>query len=81
MVEMETVEDVIQSVHGVVVKDYGDFKRKTVTYLNRFAENNKLTPEQEKHLQFMKWYIQFHPNHQLTETKQWTLQQLEKFRS
>ena len=60
----------------IIVKDYGDFKRKTVTYLNRFSANNKLTKEQDKHLFFLKWYIQYHPNLQLDETKQWSLQRV-----
>ncbi len=80
MIEMKNVDDLRNSIQGIVVKDYGDFKRKTVTYLNRFSELNKLNDDQLKHLQFLKWYIQFHPNYQLAETKQWTLNQVEKFR-
>ena len=80
MIEIQNVDDLRNSIQAIVVKDYGDFKRKTVTYLNRFSENNKLTRDQEKHLDFLKWYIQFHPNHQLSETKQWTVNQIEKFK-
>ncbi len=80
MIEMKNVDDLRNSIQGIVVKDYGDFKRKTVTYLNRFSELNSLNDDQIKHLQFLKWYIQFHPNYQLAETKQWTLNQIEKFR-
>ena len=78
MIEMKSVEDLRNSIQAIVVKDYGDFKRKTITYLNRFAENNPLSEDQEKQMHFMKWYIQFHPNHQLGETKLWTLNQIEK---
>lgn len=80
MHEMKTVEDLRNSIQAIVVKDYGDFKRKTTTYLNRFAENNSLSEEQQKHLFFLKWYIQYHPNFELSETKQWTLNQIEKFK-
>lgn len=80
MIEMKTVDDLRNNIQAIVVKDYGDFKRKTVTYLNRFQENNDLNESQEKHLQFLKWYIQFHPNFDLGETKQWTLNQVEKFK-
>lgn len=78
---MKNVEDLRNSIQAIVCKDYGDFKRKTITYLNRFTENNALTEEQEKHVRFLKWYIQFHPTHQLGETKQWTLNQIEKFKN
>lgn len=79
MIEMKTVDDLRNSIQAIVVKDYGDFKRKTVTYLNRYEENNGLTEEDQKHLFFMKWYIQFHPNLDLDETKLWTLNQIEQF--
>ena len=79
MAEIENVEDLKNSIQGIVVKDYGDFKRKTVTYLNRFAENSNLSEEQQKHLFFMKWYIQFHPNLHISDTKNWALAQVDKF--
>lgn len=79
MVEMKTVDDLRNSIQGIFAKDYGDFKRKTITYLNRYNENNNLSDQQKKHLDVLKWYIQFHPNHRLDETKQWTLDQIEKF--
>ncbi len=81
MIEMKSVDDLRNSIQAIVVKDFGDFKRKTVTYLNRFSENNELDEEQQKHMYFLKWYIQFHPNFELAETKQWTLNQIEKFKS
>lgn len=81
MIEMKNVEDLRNSIQAIVVKDYGDFKRKTITYLNRFSENNQLSEEQQKHMQLLKWYIQFHPTFQLGETKQWTLNQIEKFKN
>ena len=79
MIEIKNVDDLRNSIQAIVVKDYGDFKRKTVTYLNRFSENNSLSEEQQKHMQFLKWYIQYHPNYELSETKQWTINQIEKF--
>lgn len=81
MTEMQSVDDLQNAVQGIVVKDYGDFKRKTVTYLNRFQQNNQLKEDQEKQLAFMKYYIQYHPNLELNDTKLWTLTQIEKLRS
>lgn len=81
MSEVTNVDDLRNSIQSIVVKDYGDFKRKTVSYLNRFSENNSLSEEQEKHLFFLKWYVQYHPTLQINETKQWTINQLEKFKS
>ena len=79
MNSVETIDDLKTAVQGIVVKDYGDFKRKTMTYLNRYLENKgDLSEEEQKQVQFMKWYIQFHPNLDLNSTKLWTLQQLEK---
>lgn len=80
MVTINNVDDLENSIQAIVVKDYGDFKRKAITYINRFDENNALGDEQKKQVTFLKWYIQFHPNHQLTETKQWTLDQIQKLR-
>jgi hypothetical protein len=79
--EIQSIDDLRNSIQAIIVKDYGDFKRKTVTYLNRYSENQTLSDNQKSHMSFMKWYIQFHPNLQLTETKQWTLDQIEKFKT
>jgi hypothetical protein len=76
MIEIQTVDDLSNAIQSIVVKDYGDFKRKTMTYLNRYCENNKLSQDQMKHIDFLKWHIQFHPNQELNQTKLWTLQQL-----
>lgn len=79
---IQTTEDLKMAVQSIIVKDFGDFKRKTITYLNRYTEElESISEDQQKHLQFMKWYIQFHPNLQINETKLWTLQQIEKLNS
>lgn len=78
MCDIKTVDELRNSIQSINVKDYGDFKRKTVTYLNRFNENNSLSDNQNKQMAFLKWYIQYHPTLQINETKQWTLNQLEK---
>lgn len=80
MAEIKNVEDLHNSIQGIVVKDYGDFKRKTITYLNRFSENRVLNADQENQIFFLKWYIQYHPNLHLNETKLWTLKQIQKLK-
>ncbi len=78
MTQIENLNDLKNSIHGIVVKDFGDFKRKTVTYLNRYSENIKLDAEKEKQVFFIKWHVQYHPNLELNETKRWVLRQIEK---
>lgn len=78
MAEIQTVDDLRNTIQTVVVKDFGDFKRKTVTYLNRYSENKALTEEQQKHVFFIKWHVQFHPNLDVAETKRWVLRQISK---
>ena len=74
-----TVNDLCHSIQAIVVKDYGDFKRKVITYLNRYSEAQTLSDQQQKELAALKWYIQYHPNHKIHETKRWTLNQLKKW--
>lgn len=81
MQNIQTIDDLKTAIQGIIVKDYGDFKRKTITYMNRYLENHTLGKEAQKKVHFMRWYIQFHPNLDLINTKLWTLQQLEEFRT
>ncbi|MCB0377813.1 MAG: hypothetical protein KDD33_04910 [Bdellovibrionales bacterium] len=81
MQTINTIEDLKMAVQGISVKDYGDFKRKTILYLNRFMENHEKAPEEaQKKIDFMKWCIQFHPNLDLKTTRLWTLAQLDELK-
>ena len=74
-----TVEELKTAIQGIIVKDYGDFKRKTITYLNRFAENqSQLTDSTRRQMNQMKWHIQYHPSHQIESTRQWALNKLDE---
>ena len=78
---METINDLRNSVQAIFVKNYGDFKRKAITYVNRFEESTSLNENQKKQIYLLKWYVQYYPNHKITETKQWTLEQIDKIES
>lgn len=74
-----TIEELKTAIQGIIVKDYGDFKRKTITYLNRYSEeHNKLSDSARRQLDQLKWYIQFHPTHQIEATRQWALNKLDE---
>lgn len=74
-----SIDELKTAVQSISDKEYGDFKRKTITYLNRFAETlNSPNEDQQKQLYFMKWYIQYYPNQDINSTKLWTLQQIDK---
>ncbi len=74
--KVASLDDLKISIQAINVKDYGDFKRKTVLYINRFLENKSPTPATRKALSDMVDKIQFHPNHDIERTRFWTLQQL-----
>lgn len=59
------------------VKDYGDFKRKAVLYINRFSEQSK-SAAQKKVFTEMIDRIQFHTNQDIEKTRNWALQELRK---
>ena len=75
---IESIEDLKTAVQGIVVKDYGDFKRKTVLYINRYYETLKDPSEDLNTKLFrLKWAIQYHPTGDIEPTRQWTLSQLD----
>ncbi len=76
LTEIETFEVKVKSL---VEYDYGDFMRKSNSYLNRLIENFKtLTPDQQKLFLQIKSELQFSPERNidlvteriLTKTKQ-----------
>ena len=53
------LEDLKTAIQGIVVKDYGDFKRKTILYLNRYAEDIYTSNDDIRRELFrLKWHIQ-----------------------
>lgn len=74
--KVASLEDLKTSIQAINVKDYGDFKRKTVLYINRYMENKGATQATRKVLVEMIDKIQFHPNHDIERTRFWALQQL-----
>lgn len=73
---IQTLSDLKTAIQCIVVKDYGDFKRKTVLYINRYKEATPLNLQQQKIVTEMMDKIQFHPNFNIESTRAWTLDQL-----
>lgn len=79
MVErIQNIEDLKTAIQAILVKDYGDFKRKLVLYLNRFQEAKNLPQSQRKIFLQMIDRIQFHPVQDIESTRSWTLDQLKQ---
>lgn len=79
MVErIQNIEDLKTAIQAILVKDYGDFKRKLVLYLNRFQETKNLPTSQQKIFVQMIDRIQFHPVQDIESTRSWTLDQLKQ---
>lgn len=74
--KVDSLEDLKISIQGINVKDYGDFKRKSVLYINRFLENRVTTESTKKTLTAMLHKIQYHPNLDIERTRFWALQQI-----
>ncbi|MBY0386148.1 hypothetical protein K2X05_13395 [bacterium] len=79
MVErIQNIEDLKTAIQAILVKDYGDFKRKLVLYLNRFTEAQNLPKTQKLLFIQMIDRIQFHPVQDIESTRSWTLDQLKQ---
>jgi hypothetical protein len=78
--KVDSVDDLKTSIQAINVKDYGDFKRKTVLYINRFMERKGLTPANKKILTDMIDKIQFHPTLDIERTRFWAMQQLKNMK-
>ncbi len=74
-----TLDDLKTAIRTINVKDYGDFKRKAVLYLNRFADVKKLQGSQLKTFNELIDKIQYHANQDIEKTRNWSLEQLKKF--
>lgn len=82
MVEkIQNIEDLRVEVQSILVKDYGDFKRKLVLYLNRYKEVRPLSNSEKLAFRQMIDRIQFHPVQDIESTRGWVLDQLKSIRS
>ena len=78
--KVDSLEDLKISIQSINVKDYGDFKRKSVLYINRFLENKATSVLTKKTLTEILHKIQYHPNLDIERTRFWTLQQIKNLR-
>lgn len=77
MVErIQNLDDLKVAIQSIIVKDYGDFKRKLVLYITRFQETRSFTADQKTKFNLMIHRIQFHPIMDIESTRSWTLDQL-----
>jgi hypothetical protein len=77
MVEkIQNLEDLKTAVQSISVKDYGDFKRKIVLYINRYKETRQLSTQDQKIFIEMIEKIQFHPSLDIESTRNWTMDKL-----
>lgn len=76
---ISNINDLKAAILSINVKDYGDFKRKVVLYLNRFLEEKKLNAEQREALSKIIDNVQFQ-NHtvEIEKMRYWSLDQLNK---
>jgi len=78
--KVDSLEDLKISIQSINVKDYGDFKRKAVLYINRFLENRVSTESTKKVLKDMIDKVQFHPTLDIERTRFWILQQIKSLK-
>jgi hypothetical protein len=77
MVErIQNLDDLKVAIQSIIVKDYGDFKRKLVLYISRFQEAKSVSAEDKKRFALMIDRIQFHPIMDIESTRSWALDQL-----
>jgi len=76
---IKSTEDLKSAILTINVKDYGDFKRKVVLYLNRFREDNKLSSEHSVIINTMVEKLQFSPPLDIERARSWSIDQLSKF--
>lgn len=75
---IKNLADLTTAIATINVKDYGDFKRKAVLYLNRFKEVKSMNATQKAAFTELVDRIQFHSNQDIEKTRNWSLQQLKK---
>ena len=76
---LQSTTDLKMAIRGICVKDYGDFRRKSVSYLNRYIENqSRFHKGRKKYVESIKHHIQYKPNLDLRKTQLWLLKQVDQ---
>ncbi len=78
---IDDASDLQAAVLAINVKDYGDFKRKVVLYLNRFAEEHKLTDTQRNHVRQIVERVQFQATSDIEKIRNWTIDQISRLKT
>lgn len=73
--KIESLKDLKAAFQTIIVKDYGDFKRKAVLYIHRYMEVG-IPAEQKKSLSQLIHQIQYQPNFDIEKTRALSLQKL-----
>jgi len=73
---IKNAEDLKAAILTINVKDFGDFKRKAVLYLNRYREEHKLNGEQNALIAAIINKLQFEPPGEIERLRSWSLDQL-----
>ncbi len=73
---IKNVKDLQSVVLAINVKDFGDFKRKIVLYLNRFNEEQALSADQKKVITDIIEKVQFNYSSDIEKARRWTIDQL-----
>lgn len=73
---IKDIADLKTAIQSIIVKDYGDFKRRALLYINRYMEEHNLAATDKKTFIQMIDKIQFHPNLDIEKTRSWMLEQL-----
>lgn len=78
--KLTSLQDLQTAIQTILVKDYGDFKRKSVLYINRALELESLSSAARRSLQEMSAQIQFKPNFDIEKTRYELLQKIKSIR-
>lgn len=73
---ISNLDDLKTAISSINVKDYGDFKRKAILYLNRYAEVKALQGAKRQIFNDLVSRIQYHTDQNIEKTRSWSLQQL-----
>ncbi len=73
---IKNIDDLRTAILTINVKDYGDFKRKVVLYLNRFLEEQKINAQQRAVIENVIDKVQFQATTDIERIRSWSIDQL-----
>ncbi len=73
---IKNIDDLRTAILTINVKDYGDFKRKVVLYLNRFLEEQKINAQQRAVIENVIDKVQFQSTTDIERIRSWSIDQL-----